>query len=100
MVDLTDGMAIYLTYPYVDRPGTGSRAARILSTVLERGRPTGRALRKPNFLIPLNFQCTLVEPSKDIVAAPVAGEGGGVLDHCYGAGSPPPDLPACGPAIA
>jgi microcystin degradation protein MlrC len=99
MAALTDGMAIYYTYPHVDRPQTGSRAARILTTVLERGRPTARAFRKLPFLIPLNFQCTLVEPSKGIVEKSAAGEGGEVTDLCYGAGFPPSDLHHCGPGI-
>ena len=99
MAALTDGMALYYTYPHVDRPQTGSRAARILGTILERGRPTARAFRKLPFLIPLNFQCTLVEPSKGIVAKSGAGEGGDVLDLCYGAGFPPSDLHDCGPGI-
>ncbi|HWI13066.1 MAG TPA: M81 family metallopeptidase, partial [Burkholderiales bacterium] len=43
MASLSDGMAIYRTYPHVDRPQTGSRAARILATILERGKPTARA---------------------------------------------------------
>ncbi|MDB5812516.1 MAG: microcystin degradation protein MlrC [Betaproteobacteria bacterium] len=99
MAALTDGMAIYYTYPHVDRPQTGSRAARIVNTVLNRGRPTARAFRKLPFLIPLNFQCTLVEPSKGIVAKSAAGEGGDVTDLCYGAGFPPSDLSDCGPGI-
>lgn len=99
MAALTDGMAIYHTYPHVDRAQTGSRAARILSTVLARGRPTARAFRKPGFLIPLNFQCTLVEPSKGTVAKSAAGEGGEVLDLCYAAGFPPSDLHDCGPGV-
>jgi microcystin degradation protein MlrC len=99
MAALTDGMAIYYTYPHVDRPQTGSRAARILDTILTRGRPTARAFRKIPFLIPLNFQCTLVEPSKKIVAKSARGEGGDVLDLCYGAGFPPSDLYNCGPAV-
>jgi microcystin degradation protein MlrC len=99
MASLSDGMAIYYTYPHVDRPQTGSRAARILTTVLARGQPTARAFRKLPFLIPLNFQCTLVEPSKGIVAKSAAGEGGDVLDLCYGAGFPPSDLHDCGPGV-
>lgn len=99
MASLTDGMAIYHTYPHVDRAQTGSRAARILRTILARGRPTARAFRKPGFLIPLNFQCTLVEPSKGIVAKSAAGEGGEVLDLCYAAGFPPSDLHDCGPGV-
>ncbi len=99
MVELTDGMAVYYTYPHVDRAQTGSRAARILNTILERGRPTARAFRKLPFLIPLNFQCTLVEPSKGIVAKSAAGEGGDILNLCYGAGFPPSDLYYCGPGV-
>src|SRR3546814_19296226 len=78
MVALTDGMAAYRTYPHVDRHETGLRAAEILTTVLERGRPTGRALRKPDLLIPLNFQCTLDSPPKDFVAESARRTGGGV----------------------
>ena len=99
MAALTDGMAVYYTYPHVDRPQTGSRAARILSTVLEHGQPGARAFRKLPFLLPLNFQCTLVEPSKGIVARSAGAEGGEVLDVCYGAGFPPSDLYHCGPGV-
>ena len=68
MVETTDGLVGYLTYPHVDRRETGERAARIVEAVLQRGRPPGRALRKAPFLIPLNGQCTLVEPSRGVVA--------------------------------
>jgi len=71
-VALTDGMAIYLTYPHIDRQGTGSRAARILMRVLDEGIPSGRAIRRIPFLLPLNFQCTLIEPTKGIVDASVS----------------------------
>lgn len=99
MAELSDGMAIYYTYPHVDRPQTGSRAARILTTVLARGQPSARAFRKMPFLLPLNFQCTLVEPSKGVVERSARGEGGEVLDLCYGAGFPPSDLHYCGPGV-
>ncbi len=96
---LTDGMAVYLTYPHIDRQGTGSRAALILHRILAEGIPAGRAIRRIPFLLPLNFQCTLIEPSKGIVDATVAGEGGEILDLCYAAGFPPSDLHECGPAV-
>ena len=96
---MTDGMAIYLTYPHTDRQHTGGRAARILDKVLERGHPTHRAFRKMPFLLPLNFQCTLVDPSKAIVDATVEGEGGDILDLCYAAGFPPSDLYESGPVV-
>jgi len=99
MVQHCDGMAVYLTYPHIDRAETGQRAARILSTVLERGQPPFRKFIKLPFLIPLNFQCTMVPPSADIVAASVAGEVGDVLNLSYGAGFPPSDLAECGPGV-
>ena len=98
MAALTDGMAVYRTYPHVDRPETGARAAAIVAQLLERGRPAGRALRKPPFLIPLNGQCTLVEPSRSIVEATAAAEGD-LIDLCYLAGFPASDLHGCGPAV-
>ncbi len=97
--ELCDGMAVYLTYPHVDRQHTGARSARILERILERGRPTHRAFHKMPFLLPLNFQCTLVEPSKALVEFSAANEGGAILDLCYAAGFPPSDLAECGPAV-
>lgn len=98
MVRLSDGMAAYRTYPHVDRPETGARAADILNALLERGRPPGRALRKLPFLLPLNGQCTLVEPSRGIVEA-TAAPAGDVIALSYLAGFPASDLHDCGPAV-
>jgi microcystin degradation protein MlrC len=98
MVQATDALLGYLTYPHVDRAETGERAARATELLLRRGRPAGRALRKTPFLIPLNDQCTLVEPSRSIVARSVAAEGD-LVNLSYLAGFPPSDLFWCGPAV-
>jgi len=98
MVETTDSLVGYLTYPHIDRPETGQRAARALGLLLERGRPPGRALRKLPFLIPLNDQCTLVEPSRGVVARSVVAEGD-LVNLSYLAGFPPSDLYWCGPAV-
>lgn len=98
MVAATDGIVAYLTYPHVDRPETGRRAAQVIEAVLARGRPSGRALRKAPFLLPLNGQCTLVEPSHGIAAASVTVEGE-LLNLSYLAGFPPSDLFWCGPSV-
>jgi len=99
IVENCDGMAIYLTYPHIDRQHTGGRSAKILMRILEEGIPTGKAIRRMPFLLPLNFQCTLVEPTKAIIEASVAGEGGDIMNLSYGAGFPPSDLAECGPAV-
>ena len=98
MVRFSDAMVAYRTYPHVDRIETGVLAARAMARVLERGRPAGRALRKLPFLIPLNDQCTLVEPSRSIVKRSVVGDGE-LLSLSYLAGFPPSDLYWCGPAV-
>ena len=98
MVSHTDGLVGYRTYPHVDRAETGEYAAHALSVLLERGRPKGRALRKLPFLIPLNDQCTLVDPSKSVVARSIVAEGD-LVNLSYLAGFPPSDLTWCGPAV-
>jgi microcystin degradation protein MlrC len=98
MVAHTDALIAYRTYPHVDRVETGQYAARAMQALLERGRPGGRALRKPPFLIPLNGQCTLVEPSKSIAASSKVVEGD-LVNLSYLAGFPPSDLQWCGPSV-
>src|SRR5688572_19116800 len=100
MVELTDGLVGYWTYPHVDRVETGQRAARVMKNLLEHGRPAGRALRRLPFLIPLNSQCTLVDPSKKIITRSAELERGDqVVNVSYLAGFPPADLEECGPAV-
>ena len=98
MVEHADGMVVFLTYPHVDRPETGQRAGTLVRALLDRGRPTGRALRKLPFLIPATSQCTLVEPSQSIVARSYICKDD-VLTLGYAAGFPPSDLYWCGPAV-
>lgn len=98
MVEMTDALIAYRTYPHVDRIETGQLAARAMEAVLERGRPSGRALRKVPFLIPLNGQCTLVDPSKRVVEGSRVAEGE-LVNLSYLAGFPPSDLEWCGPSV-
>src|SRR4051795_6616715 len=98
MVEHADSIVAYRTYPHVDRAETGAFAAKALSLLLERGRPAGRALRKLPFLIPLNDQCTLVEPSRTVVARTVVAQVD-LVNLSYLAGFPPSDLYWCGPAV-
>ena len=97
MVEHSDAVLAYLTYPHVDRNETGRRAAAAMREVLRRGRTTARALRKAPFLLPLNDQCTLVEPSRGIVRGSLVAEGD-LASLSYLAGFPPSDLFWCGPA--
>jgi microcystin degradation protein MlrC len=100
ITEATDAVSAYLTYPHVDRPETGIRAARTMQHVLKHGRTPGRALRKMPFLIPLHSQCTMVEPSSGIIALTQQLEKqDGVISVAYLAGFPPSDLYQCGPCM-
>jgi microcystin degradation protein MlrC len=98
MVAHADALIAYRTYPHVDRVETGQYAAKAMAQLLKRGRPAGRALRKAPFLIPLNGQCTLVDPSKRVVGMSKVAEDE-VLTLSYLAGFPPADLHWCGPSV-
>lgn len=98
MVELSDSVIAYRTYPHVDRIETGEYAARVTEALLLRGRPAGRSLRKLPFLLPLNGQCTLVDPSRHVVnLSRVLDED--VVSLSYLAGFPPSDLYWCGPSV-
>jgi microcystin degradation protein MlrC len=99
MTSRVDAIIAYRTYPHVDRQETGERAAAVMRTLVARGRPSGRALRKLPFLIPLHSQCTMVDPSRAIVELADSTEGGDVVSVGYLAGFPPADIFDCGPAI-
>ena len=99
MVETTDSLVAYRTYPHVDRPETGQHR-RPRAVAAAGARPPRRAARCAScpFLIPLNDQCTLVEPSKGVVARSVVAEGE-LVNLSYLAGFPPSDLYWCGPAV-
>ncbi len=102
MLNESDAMLAYWTYPHIDQVETGARAARAMTRLLIDGRPAGRALRHLPFLLPLNFQCTMVEPSKSIVEATRAREAAApeLYSLAYLAGFPPSDLYHCGPSVS
>ncbi len=57
-------------------------------------------MRKAPFLVALNFQCTMMEPSKGIVeAAQRIAARDGIVSMAYVAGFPPADLFHCGPSV-
>lgn len=100
MVEHADGIFPYHTYPHVDQQETGLRAAAAMKRLLIDGRPDGRALRQLPFLLPLNFQCTLVEPSKGIVEATIDRLTDETVSIAYLAGFPPADFEECGPTVS
>lgn len=100
MAARADALVAYRSYPHLDMAETGARAARHLSALLaEPAKPRARAFRKLDFLIPLTWQCSLVEPAKGLFAMLPRLESDGVSSISFTPGFPPVDIPECGPAV-
>lgn len=105
MARLATALVGYRTYPHVDMAETGRRAVELLDRLLKEKRPVYRAYRQLDFLIPLVWQCTFIEPAKgifDLVAELEAGEKShnqGIVSVTHTPGFPPADIAQCGPAL-
>src|SRR5438552_6738570 len=112
MVRHASAMVGYRTYPHIDMAATGSRAAQLLDRLLRDRRPLYKAFRQIDFLIPLVWQCTLLDPAKGIFAlvdeiergtdregAPSGAHNQGIVSVTHTPGFPPADITHCGPAL-
>jgi microcystin degradation protein MlrC len=101
MVQLSDVVVPFRTYPHVDMKDAGAQAMRLLLARIDRGRPWARAFRTLDFWIPLGSQCTLMPPMQTVMTerAGLAERLGAVeLAFCFG--FPYADFAGCGAAIA
>ena len=57
---------IFRAYPHVDMGETGARTAEHLHRLIETGERWASAFRRTDFVIPLNWGCTLVDPAKSL----------------------------------
>jgi microcystin degradation protein MlrC len=105
MATLATALVGYRTYPHIDMAATGKRAVELLDKLLREKRPVYRAYRQLDFLIPLVWQCTFIEPAKaifDLVGELEAGEKShnqGIVSVTHTPGFPPADIAQCGPAL-
>ncbi|MER9256357.1 M81 family metallopeptidase [Mesorhizobium sp. M0598] len=99
MVELSDGITIFRTYPHIDMADTGRRAFNLLEQRISHGRPFIKAFRKTPFLIPLPAQCTDLEPCLSLYAGLPERVRGAVLNVDVALGFPLADIRECGPAV-
>ncbi len=104
MVEYSDALIAYRTYPHVDMSETGARAAAYLDAIFTGLPRQAKAMRKIDFLIPLTAQCTLVEPSAGIYRDVAALEGsvlgnGRVSTVSFAGGFAPADIKDCSPTV-
>ena len=98
MVALSDALVAYRTYPHVDLAATGARCLPLLEH-LTRGHPLAKAWRRIDFLVPLPWQCTTLEPGRGLYGLLPAVETGGVRSASICMGFPAADTPVCGPSV-
>ncbi len=98
MLEYSDLMVAYRTYPHVDMADTGARAARCLDAFLRGKGPHYKSLRHLPFLIPLTWQTTLTEPARSIYAEIERIESADLVPS-FTPGFPAADIRWCGPAV-
>jgi microcystin degradation protein MlrC len=100
MLHLASAMTAYRTYPHVDMRETGRRAAQMLARRLAPNAPARpmHAERVP-FLLPLNAQCTLMEPARSVIALIGRLEAAHDVELNFSMGFSAADFAECGPVL-
>lgn len=98
MVERSTALLSFRSYPHIDMAETGAAAAALVERILREGAPA-KSFRKPAFLIPLVWQCTMIEPAATIYRELAAMEAGEVMSLTFTPGFPPADIAECGPAV-
>ncbi len=68
MFEIADVLDVFRTYPHIDMGETGERTAKHLIRILETGVLPAKAFHQLDFIIPLNWGNTLIEPAKSLYA--------------------------------
>lgn len=90
---------VFRTYPHVDMGETGARTAAHLHRMVENHERWTAALRRTDFVIPLNWGCTLVEPARSLYAHMPDLVTDSVTAVSLACGFPLADIAEMGPAI-
>lgn len=100
MLKLATAMTAYRSYPHVDMRETGVRAARMLARRLvpAAAERAVHAERVP-FLLPLNAQCTLMQPAASVIGLIEQIEAQHDVEMNFSMGFSAADFAECGPVL-
>jgi len=98
MLRHASAMTAFRTYPHVDMAETGARAAGLLSLLLSGETFATHHERLP-FLLPLNAQCTLMEPAEGLFHDLTMLELQSGVHLSFAMGFPAADFDECGPVV-
>jgi microcystin degradation protein MlrC len=99
MLELSDGMIAYRTYPHIDMAETGARAGHFLNLRINGMARPAYAWRQMPFLIPINAQCTDLEPARSVYRALAQLESDQVPSLSFTPGFPAADIWDCGASV-
>ena len=97
MVRHADVMVGFRTYPHVDMAETGRRAAAELERLIA-GRPRFKAFRQADYLIPIAWQATSVQPAAGLYDQIAAADSEGACASLF-MGFPAADFADCRPSV-
>lgn len=97
MFDLSDIMVGFRTYPHIDMADTGYRAAQALQAMVSGGRAWSKAMVAVDYLIPISWQYTNMEPARGLYQM-TRDLPEGVATSSLFMGFPASDFEGCGPA--
>lgn len=98
MFAFSDIMVGFRTYPHVDMAETGYRAAQALDVMARSGTRWAKAMRQVDFLIPISWQYTSMEPAQGLYCM-TRDLPPGVATASMFMGFPAADFEGCGPAV-
>lgn len=98
MLEQSDYLDVYRTYPHIDMYDTGVRCAIALNDILNHNKRYHKRLIKLPFIMPLNSQCTLIEPGRSIYDH-VKHQSNAHTRLSVALGFPLADIFECGPAV-
>lgn len=100
MLRLSTAMTAFRTYPHVDMRETGARAAQMLALRLRpNGPPRHTHAERVPFLLPLNAQCTLVDPAAALIEQLCRSERNDDIELSFAMGFSAADFAECGPVV-
>lgn len=100
MLALASALTVYRTYPHIDMVATGERAAAMLARrIAEPTRSWFTAARCVPFLLPLNAQCTLMEPAASVITELERLETRSGAELSFAMGFSAADFAECGPVM-
>ena len=99
MTSKADVITIFRTYPHLDMAKTGFRAGVLLDQILASRRRPHCVFRKLPLLIPLQSQCTDLEPTRSIYQHLTDAQSLNTVHADVAMGFPPSDIAENGPAI-